>query len=180
MPSDTRLTAFGTVSTALALLSDRALQQTLNAAMPIGSGIGGKSVAIEIAGTRVFVKLVPLTDLERRPGNGRHLYFADYALAISSRFELAVEELSFFDRHQDYDRRYAAMYASQWLVTALLGSGRDERESRLRAYARGEAPAGMPQAAAAILARNAPVAVLMTDFFRALQRESRQTPYPAE
>jgi hypothetical protein len=338
MPSDTRLTAFSTVSSALALLSDRALQQTLNAATPIGSGIGGKSAAIEVAGTPVFVKLVPLTDLERRPENvrstanlfelpmfchygigvpgfgawrelavhamttnwvlageyegfplmyhwrvvpdstplpeeladveqavaywgggshvrrrieelrsssasialflehmphnvfewlgeqvsageesadralamvdrdleagiafmnargllhfdahfqnlltdGRRLYFADYGLAISSRFELTEEELSFFDRHQDYDRRYAAMYESQWLVTALLGSGRGERESRLRAYAQGEAPAGMPQAAAAILTRNAPVAVVMTDFFRALQRESRHTPYPAE
>lgn len=275
MPSDTRLTAFGTVSTALALLSDRALRQALSAATPIGSGIGGKSAVLEVAGTPVFVKQVPLTDLERRPENvrstanlfglpmfchygiggpgfgawrsssasialfleyipqnvfewlgeqvsageestdralalvdrdveagiafmnahgllhfdmhfqnmltdGRRLYFADYGLAISSRFELAEEELSFFARHQNYDRRYAAMYASQWLVTALLGCAQDERESRLRAYAAGEAPAGLPQAASAVLARDAPIAVLMTDFFRALQRESRQRPYPAE
>lgn len=338
MPSDPRLTAYSAVSTALALLSDRALQQALDAAAPIGSGIGGKSALLEVAGTPVFVKRVPLTDLERRPENvrstanlyelpsfchygiggpgfgawrelavhtmttnwalageyegfplmyhwrvvpdstplpeeladiervvaywgggspvrrrieelrsssasialfleyiphtvfnwlgervaaggeaadlacamvernlkagiafmnargllhfdahfqnlltdGVRLYFADYGLAISSRFELSKEELSFFEQHADYDRRYTAMYMAQWLVTAQFGGGRDERESRLRAYARGEAPTGMPETAAAILTRDAPTAVAMTDFFHALQHESRQAPYPVE
>lgn len=335
--SDPRLTAYSAVSTALALLSDRALQQALDAAAPIGSGIGGKSALLEVAGTPVFVKRVPLTDLERRPENvrstanlfelplfchygiggpsfgawrelavhamttnwalagehegfplmyhwrvvpdstplpeeladiertaaywgggsqvrrrieelrsssasiamfleyiphtvfdwlgerlaaggeaadracamvernlragiafmngrgllhfdahfqnlltdGRRVYFADYGLAISSRFQLSKEELSFFEQHEDYDRRYAAMYMSQWLVTALFGGGRDERESRLRAYARGETPTGMPETAAAILARDAPTAVVMTDFFHTLQHENREAPYPA-
>ena len=337
MSSDARLAAYSAVSTSLALLSDRALAQVLDAAAPIGSGIGGKSALLEIAGTPVFVKRVPLTDLERRPRNarstanlfelpvfchygiggpgfgawrelavhtmttdwvlagdyegfplmyhwrvvpdstplpeeladvegvvaywgggsqvrrrveelrdasasialfleyipqnvhqwlgeqidasgeaadracamvernlqagisfmnargllhfdahfqniltdGRRLYFADYGLAVSARFELSKDESAFFERHQDYDRCYAAMYMSQWLVTALFGSGREEREARLRAYARGEVPAGVPEAAAAILARDAPVAVVMTDFFRKLQHESRQTPYPS-
>lgn len=338
MSCDARLAAYSAVSTALALLSDRALQRALDAAAPIGSGIGGKSALLEVGGMPVFVKRVPLTDLERRPQNvrstanlfglpafchygiggpgfgawrelavhtmttnwvlaggfegfplmyhwrvvpdstplpeefadveravaywgggsqvrrrieelrsssasialfleyiphnvfnwlgeqidvggqgfdractmveqslkagiafmnargllhfdahfqnmltdGRRLYVADYGLAISSRFELSQEEHSFFERHRDYDRRYGAMYMSQWLVTALFGGGRDERESRLRAYARGEAPTGMPETAAAILARDAPTAVVMTDFFHALQHESRQTPYPVE
>jgi hypothetical protein len=338
MSCDARLAAYSAVSTALALLSDRALQHALVAAAPIGSGIGGKSALLEVGGTPVFVKRVPLTDLERRPENirstanlfelpafchygiggpgfgawrelavhamttnwvlagdyegfplmyhwrvvpdstplpeeladvertvaywgggsqvrrrveelrsssasialfleyiplnvfewlggqirgggegadracamvdrnveagitfmndrgllhfdahfqnmltdGRRLYFADYGLAISSRFELSKEELAFFERHQDYDRRYTAMYISQWLVTALFGGGRYERESRLRAYARGEAPTGMPATAAAILARDAPTAVAMTEFLNTLQHESRQAPYPAK
>jgi hypothetical protein len=333
-----RLTAYSAVSTSLALLSDRALAQVLEAATPIGSGIGGKSAVLEIAGTPVFVKRVPLTDLERRPENfrstanlfelplschygiggpgfgawrelavqvmttgwvlagdyegfplmyhwrvvpdstplpaelsdvdgvvdywgggsqvrrrieelrdssasialfleylpqnvfqwlgeqidargeaadralamvereleaglsfmnargllhfdahfqniltdGRRLYFADYGLAISSRFEMSKDESAFFERHQNYDRSYKAMYMSQWLVTAIFGSGREDREARLRAYARGEFPTGAPEPAAAILARDAPVAVVMTDFFRTLQRESRQARYPFE
>jgi hypothetical protein len=112
--------------------------------------------------------------------DGERLYFADYGLAISSRFELSKDESAFFERHQNYDRCYTAMYTSQWLVTALFGSGREDREARLRAYARGEVPTGAPATAAAILARDAPAAVVMTDFFRRLQHESRQAPYPIE
>ncbi|WP_093804179.1 hypothetical protein [Streptomyces sp. Wb2n-11] len=334
----TRLTAYSAVSTSLALLSDHALAKVLDAAAPIGSGIGGKSALLEVAGMPVFVKRVPLTDLERWPENvrstanlfelplfchygiggpgfgawrelaahamttswvlagdyegfplmyhwrvvpdsmplpeelsdiestvafwdggsqvrrrieelrdssasialfleyipqnvhqwlgeqinargeaadracamvernleagisfmnargllhfdahfqniltdGERLYFADYGLAISSRFELSKDESAFFERHQNYDRCYTAMYTSQWLVTALFGSGREDREARLRAYARGEVPTGAPATATAILARDAPAAVVMTDFFRSLQHESRQAPYPIE
>jgi hypothetical protein len=338
-----RLAAYSAVSTSLALPSDRALVQILDAAAPLGSGIGGKSALLEVAGMPVFVKRVPLTDLERRPENvrstanlfelplfchygiggpgfgawrelavhamttnwvlagdyagfplmyhwrvvpdstplpeelsdvegvvdywgggsqvrrrieelrdssasialfleyipqnvhqwlgeqidargpaadracamvernleagisfmnargllhfdahfqniltdGQSLYFADYGLAISSRFELSKDESAFFERHQSYDRCYTAMYTSQWLVTALFGSGREEREARLRAYAQGEVPTGVPETgvpdtAAAILARDAPTAVVMTDFFNTLQHESRQAPYPME
>ncbi|WP_433520250.1 protein kinase family protein [Nocardia pseudovaccinii] len=335
--SETRLAAYGSVATSLALLSDRALQQALDAAEPVGSGIGGKSVLLEVAGGPVFVKRVPLTDLELRPENvhstanlfelpmfchygiggpgfgawrelaahamttnwalagefagfplmyhwrvlpdttplpeeladvdrvvdyweggaqvrrrleeqrsssasialfleyiprnlfgwlgeqlragseaadralamadrdlaagiafmnangllhfdahfqnlltdGERLYFADYGLAISSRFELAKDELAFFERHRNYDRCYAAMYTGQWLVTELFGPGRDQRESRLRAYASGQAPTGIPETAAAILTRDAPVAVAMTDFFNLLRYETRRAPYPA-
>lgn len=333
-----RLTSYSAVSTSLALLSDRALALAVDAAAPVGSGIGGKSALLDVDGIPVFVKRVPLTDLERRPENarstanlfelplfchygiggpgfgawrelavhamttnwvlagdyegfplmyhwrvlpdstplpeelsdiegavdywgggsqvrrrieelrdasasialfleyiprnvhqwlgeqinprgevadracamvernleagisfmnargllhfdahfqniltdGERLYFADYGLAISSRFELSKDESAFFERHQSYDRRYTAMYMSQWLVTALFGSGRQEREARLRAYARGEFPTAVPETAAAILARDAPAAVAMTDFFHTLQHESRQAPYPIE
>lgn len=334
----TRLTAFSALSTSLALLSDRALAQALDAAAPLGSGVGGKSALLELDGVPVFVKRVPLTDLERRPENvrstanlfdlplfchygiggpgfgawrelavhtmttnwvlaneyegfplmyhwrvlpdttplpeelsdiesnveywgggsqvrrrieelrdssasialfleyiphnlhqwlgeqigagseatdracamvertleagisfmnargllhfdahfqniltdGQRLYFADYGLAISSRFELSKDESAFFERHQNYDRRSTTMHMSQWLVTALFGSGRQEREARLRAYARGEVPTGAPDTAAAILARDAPTAVVMTDFFNTLMHESRQAPYPGQ
>ncbi|MFJ9031647.1 protein kinase family protein [Streptomyces sp. NPDC102274] len=338
MSRGARLTAHGAVSTSLALYSDRALSELVDTAVPIGSGIGGKSALLEVAGTPVFVKRVPLTDLERRPEHvrstanlfelpvfcqygvggpgfgawrelavhamttnwvlageyegfplmyhwrvvpdstplpdeladvertvaywgggpgvrrriralqrssasvalfleyipqnlhqwmtaqietgeettdracvmvekdleagtsfmnahgllhfdahfeniltdGRRLYFADYGLAISSRFELSRDHVDFFDRHQTYDRCYTAGYLANWLVTALYGYGRDDREAQVRAYARGERPTGVPEAAAAILTRNAPFAALMSDFFGKLRNESRETPYPLE
>lgn len=34
---------------------------------PLGSGIGGRTVLLEVDGTRVFAKQVRVTDLERRP-----------------------------------------------------------------------------------------------------------------
>ncbi|MFG2894918.1 protein kinase family protein [Streptomyces sp. NPDC048248] len=341
MSRGARLTAHSAVSTTLALCSDRALGELVDVAVPIGSGIGGKSTLLEVAGTPVFVKRVPLTDPERQPDSvrstanlfalpvfcqygvgtiggpgfgawrelavhtmttnwvlagkyegfplmyhwrvlpdstplpeeladveravaywgggsqvrrrieaiqqssasvalfleyvpqnlhqwlgeqmdagseaadracamverdleagtsfmnsrgllhfdahfeniltdGQRLFFADYGLAISSRFELSQEEVGFFDRHRTYDRCYSASYLVNWLVTALYGYGRDDREAQVRAYAQGERPTGIPEEAAAILARHAPLTAVMADFFRKFQRESREIPYPLE
>ncbi|WP_225859002.1 protein kinase family protein [Streptomyces albicerus] len=66
-----RRAAFGKVSTTLSLLSDHRLGEVVAAATPLGSGIGGRSAELDIDGTRVFVKRVPLTDLETRPENLR-------------------------------------------------------------------------------------------------------------
>jgi hypothetical protein len=344
MSRNARLTAHGSVSTSLALRSDRALRELVDTAAPIGSGIGGKSALLEVAGTPVFVKRVPLTDLERQPEHvrstanlfdlpvfchygvgiiggpgfgawrelavhtmttnwvlaaehdgfplmyhwrvlpdstplpeeladieravaywgggsqvrrriealqqssasvalfleyipqnlhqwlgtqveagdqaanracaiverelaagvsfmnsrgllhfdahfeniltdGRRLYFADYGLSLSSGFELAPDEAGFFDRHQTYDRCYTATYLMDWLVTALYGLRRGDGEGRyalVRAYAEGKGPTGIPEEAAAILTRHAPIAAVMSDFNRTFQRQSRQTPYPLE
>jgi hypothetical protein len=359
MSRGARLTAHSAASTSLALHSDRTLHKLVDEAVPIGSGIGGKSALLEVDGTPVFVKRVALTDLERQPDrvrstanlfglpvfcqygigtiggpgfgawrelavhtmttnwvlageyegfplmyhwrvlpdstplpdeladveravaywgggpqvrhriearrqssasvalfleyipqnlhqwlgeqmdtggeaadracamverdleagtsfmnsrgllhfdahfeniltDGRRLYFADYGLAISSRFDLSQEEADFFDRHQTYDRCYSVSYLVNWLVTALHGRGqghgcghrhecgrecgreygRDDREAQVRAYAQGERPTGIPEAAAAILTRHAPLTAVLADFFRKLQHESRETPYP--
>jgi hypothetical protein len=331
-----RLTAYSEASASLALLSDRELRGMLEAAEPSGAGIGGTSALLEAAGRPVFVKRVPLTDLERRPRHlhstanvfdlplfchygigspgfgawrelaaqtmtsnwvlsggyegfpllyhwrvvpdsaplppelgdveaavafwgggpqirrrveglreasasialflehipqnvfgwlrgqiaaggdtaeqalamvdrelaagisfmnargllhfdahfesiltdGRRLYFADYGLAICSGFDLSQDEAAFFERHRDYDRRYAAMYSALWLATELHGATGHERRDRLRAYARGRVPAGIPDTAAAILTRDAPTAVAMDDFFHTLQHGTRHAPYP--
>ncbi len=340
-----RLTAHAAVSASLASYSDHALLELLGAAAPVGSGIGGTSVLVDVAGTPVFVKRVPLTDLERRPEHvrstanlfdlplfchygvgalggpgfgvwrelaahvmttdwvlaaehegfplmyhwrvlpdstplpaeladveravaywdggpqvrgrihalrqasasvalfleyipqnlhqwlgarveaggestdrasvmvesaledgtsfmngrgllhfdahfeniltdGRRLYFADFGLAVSSGFDLAPEEAAFFGRHRSYDRSYTAMYLVNWLVTALHGCPRQDREGRyalVRAYAEGRRPArpaGLPEATAEVIARNAPVAAAMSDFVDRFRGSSRRTPYP--
>jgi hypothetical protein len=61
----TRTSTYSAVSTALALLSDRQLGELVDNAKPLGSGIGGTSVLLDIEGTPVFVKRVPLTDAEK-------------------------------------------------------------------------------------------------------------------
>ncbi|MEU1903648.1 protein kinase family protein [Streptomyces hygroscopicus] len=66
-----RLATYGTVATRLSLLSDRRLGEVVAAADPLGSGIGGRSAELDIGGTRVFVKRVPLTDTELRAENVR-------------------------------------------------------------------------------------------------------------
>lgn len=69
MSHGARVVRYGDVSTALALLSDHQLGQLVDAAPAIGSGIGGTSALVDIADTSVFVKRIPLTDLEREPDN---------------------------------------------------------------------------------------------------------------
>lgn len=71
LPDAARLSAYTTVGTSLALLGDARLADMLAAARPLGSGIGGRSAELEVDGRRVFVKRVPLTDLELRPENLR-------------------------------------------------------------------------------------------------------------
>ncbi|MER6914361.1 protein kinase family protein [Streptomyces sp. NPDC000594] len=337
-----RLAAHGAVSTALALHSDHALGELVAAAAPIGSGIGGTTVLLEVGGTPVFVKRIPLTDLELRPENvrstanlfglpvfchygvgtiggpgfgawrelaahtmttdwviagehegfplmhhwrvlpgsgeplpeelmdieravdhwggrpevrrriealrdssaslalfleyipgnlhdwlgerigagdeaaeracamvdeeltagvafmnargllhfdahfqniltdGRRLFFADYGLAISSRFALAEDEAAFFDGHRAYDRWYTATHLATWLAVALYGYGPEERAAFVRACAEGVPPEGIPAPVAALLLRDAPVASVMVDFYRRFRGESRETPFPAE
>ncbi|UBU08477.1 serine/threonine-protein kinase [Nonomuraea gerenzanensis] len=115
--------------------------------------------------------------------DGRRLYFADYGLAISSGFELSRDEADFFGRHQSYDRCYSAAYRVNWLITALYGLRREDqedRDERVHAFAEGEHPTGIPAEAAAIIARHAPIAAVMSDFYRTFQRRSRRATYPLE
>lgn len=71
MSRGARLLRYGDVSTALAGLSDHQLGRLVDEARALGSGVGGMSALLDVAGTPVFVKRVPLTDLERRPRNVR-------------------------------------------------------------------------------------------------------------
>ncbi|WP_369371720.1 protein kinase family protein [Promicromonospora sp. Populi] len=342
MSRGARLAAHGAVSTSLSLCSDRKLQELVDAGTPIGSGIGGKTVLLEVEGTPVFVNQVRLTDLELEPENvrstanlfglpffchygvgtiggagfgawrelavqimttnwvlageyegfplmhhwrvlpdsgqplpeeladveravtywgggseirhrieavrqssasimlfleyipqnlhdwlgvqidagdkvaeractmveneleagisfmnargllhfdahfeniltdGKRLFFADFGLAISSRFELTPGEAEFFDEHRGYDQWYAVTHLVNWLAVELYGYEPEQRKEFVRACARGVTPGGIPAALAALLVRHAPVAAVMGEFYRQFQRESRTAPYPLE
>ncbi|MGW6457028.1 protein kinase family protein [Streptomyces sp. NPDC055078] len=342
MSRGARLAAHGAASASLALCGDRGLRELVDAATPIGSGIGGKTVLLDVDGTAVFVKQVRLTDLERRPENvhstanlfglpdfchygvgsiggpgfgawrelavhtmttdwviagdyegfplmyhwrvlpdlgrplpeeladveravaywgggseirsriealqqstasltlfleyipqnlhdwlggrieaggevaeracamvdselkagisfmndrgllhfdahfeniltdGQRLFFADYGLAISSRFQLTQDEADFFDQHRTYDRSYTVTHLVTWLAAALYGYGPEERRAFVRGCTRGEPPGEVPAAIAEVLVRYAPTAAVMVDFYRRFQRESRAIRYPEQ
>jgi hypothetical protein len=67
MSRRSRLVKYRDVSTVLALLNDHQLGRLVDAAQAVGSGIGGSSALPDIAGAPVFVKRIPLTDVERHP-----------------------------------------------------------------------------------------------------------------
>lgn len=59
-----RLARHAEISAALTRLSDAQLEALLAEATPNAEGIGGTSASLDVAGSKVFVKAVPLTDLE--------------------------------------------------------------------------------------------------------------------
>lgn len=113
--------------------------------------------------------------------DGRRLYLADYGLALSSRFRLSRQERGFFARHLHYDRAYTVWFRVIWLVTELYGYRGQERSAFIRSCADGARPGGgIPEAAAGIITRHARGAVVMGEFVRRWDQESRLTPYPDE
>jgi hypothetical protein len=93
--------------------------------------------------------------------DGRRLYFTDFGLTASPRFELSPAESAFLARHRDYDRVLTTTWLVNWLTAAV-----------------GPDPVGIP-AAAEIITRYRPVAAVINDFFQRL-RDSRTAPYPAD
>ncbi|MFI6154548.1 protein kinase family protein [Kitasatospora sp. NPDC051170] len=64
--TDPRLATHRRVAARLDQLSDRRLAELVRS-VPVASGMGGRTGAAEVDGTPVFVKRIPLTDLELRP-----------------------------------------------------------------------------------------------------------------
>ena len=71
MSEDARLAAHSAVSTTLASLTHRQLCELVDGGQRLGTSIGGAATLVQVNGVPVFVKRVPLTDLERRPENMR-------------------------------------------------------------------------------------------------------------
>jgi hypothetical protein len=110
--------------------------------------------------------------------DGHRLYFADFGLATSSRFELTGVESAFFHRHRSYDQSLTMTALANRLVTGLAGTS--DRDAYLRRCAHGHTPRDMPPAAAAIVRRYAPVALVTNRFYDRLRHESRTVEYPAD
>jgi hypothetical protein len=116
--------------------------------------------------------------------DGSRLYFADLGLATSSRFDLSAEESALLRENRTYDLAHSLTRLVNWLVTNVSGVATPPdgdptvRNQRVRAFAAGEVPTGVPPAAAAMIGRHAPVAALMNDFHWDLFGVDRATPYP--
>ncbi len=68
-----RQQTYSRISSALACMSNKQLEQMLDDGKAMHKGIGGTSLQIEIDNTLVFVKKVPLTDLELQPENSKSI-----------------------------------------------------------------------------------------------------------
>lgn len=110
--------------------------------------------------------------------DGELIHFADFGLALSTRFELAPDEARFLSEHLG-DRAYTASHLLRYHLP-----GADERddlahEAFLREWIAGRGRGGVPAEAAALLDRHAATGLLMAGFHRRLVTESKRTPFPA-
>jgi serine/threonine protein kinase len=69
MSYETRLARYADVSTNLAMLSNQRLRERVESASILGTGIGGTSLLMQLEDTSIFVKIIPLTELEKRAEN---------------------------------------------------------------------------------------------------------------
>lgn len=108
--------------------------------------------------------------------NGKHVYFADFGLAISKEFELNTEERAFIDKHRDYDR----MYVASELACAALKMSVEPSELEEAAdqyFSQQPLSCTLPLPQDGIVRRYRNLARLKENFMRGL-RENKSTPYP--
>ncbi|MGN9785560.1 protein kinase family protein [Nonomuraea sp. ZG12] len=110
--------------------------------------------------------------------DGRLLYFADFGLALSSRFALSPAETAFLTDHLTYDRHYVAAHLLRHHLPGL-GDDDAQHESFLRRWLAGDTEP-VPPALAAILDRHAGPVLILHDFHRRLTTDTKRTPYPVD
>ena len=76
-----RLTNYASLSKTLARLTDEELAALVAKASPLHAGVGGRSVLLTIDSTPIFVKSIPLTDLERQQ---------EHVLSTSNLFDIPL------------------------------------------------------------------------------------------
>lgn len=107
--------------------------------------------------------------------DGKLIYFSDFGLALSSQFDLTKEEIDFLNIHRTYDRCATIVNLLHCVVTHLFG--KDRWEMRLKDYVSGKLPKLAPSIND-LIKQYAPIALVMDEFYRKLQKESKLTPYP--
>ena len=108
--------------------------------------------------------------------DGSGLYFSDFGLATSSRFELSPEEIKFYEQHRNYDRYYLGAHLANFVVRTLFGE--NERERVIDEFASGKYARPLSPVIETLLHRHAPVAAIMNQFFKSFLETSRKVQFP--
>ena len=110
--------------------------------------------------------------------DGRQLYFSDFGLAISSKFELSDAEIDFFKKNHRYDQCYTMAHLAKWLLIECVSE--DNWKSRLHEYLEETVQENIPSTISTAIMRYAPLSITMNDFFERLKIAPESTSYPSE
>ncbi len=158
------------------------LPQTLDKRLSVEGGNGDLSkVERELNLVTAFMKSRGFLHFDAHFHNilatSSHVYFADFGLAMSRKFDLSPEERAFFEKHIDYDRYYVVAELAKRAIATTLGD--EEGESALNKYLSPERMTiVLPPAVESIAQRYRPITVLMGKLFHSLRKQSKSTPYP--
>jgi hypothetical protein len=108
--------------------------------------------------------------------DGKRLYFSDFGLALSSKFDLSTAEIEFLKYNQHYDQSYASLNILLSIFGAIFK--KDPWDIQLRECISDKQEKLSPTLAHAIK-RYMPIALCMDEFLEKLRKESKSTPYPA-
>lgn len=109
--------------------------------------------------------------------DGDTLFFSDFGLALSSKFDLTAAEKAFLKSHKNYDKACGAVNLLHCIITSIFG--KESWELKLRKIINGEITT-LPSELIKIIKSYGPVALAMDDFFQKLQKKSKSTPYPED
>lgn len=143
-----------------------------------------RALAVDVAAMNAGGLLHGDMHLRNLLTDGQRICFADFGLALSDRFELSPDERAYLQEHASLDQAYARAKWVGWLVAAFgpADAGVAERMATVQAIADGQAVRqalpGVPDDAAAIIRRDAPVTALINAFYVRLHEGERDAPYP--
>ena len=141
-------------------------------------------IDMQLADTTAFMREHGLVHFDAHFLNiltdGHGLYFSDFGMALSDRFDLSDQEMAFLREHRWYDRVYTAAHMVNYHLAERVRGAR-ERSAFVRAWAAGDRPRDVPASAAAVLTRYAEMAAVFNEFPRRRPPLSRhRAPFPAE
>lgn len=114
------------------------------------------------------------THLDNLLTDGHAIYLSDFGLATCPQFALSDEERAFAAAHADYD---AARFASSLVQVLVTSHGLSWRD--YLAAPRHFDVEALPVLLQRVYRRHAPAALVLCEFSRRLQRDSKLSPYPA-
>jgi hypothetical protein len=109
--------------------------------------------------------------------DGKQLYITDFGLAMSTKFELSESESNFFKEHHNYDQCYAMTYLVRHMLNELFGT--EKHKILLQDFADGRNARALSPHIFSMIAKQAPTALRMNEFFKKIKYESKLTPYPS-
>jgi hypothetical protein len=115
--------------------------------------------------------------------DGRRVFLTDFGLASSPQFQLTSSERQFIADNATHDRCHMLTRLVDWIVSSFIdGADWQKRDMRIRmAHERnGIGLERLSAKAASAVARHAPIAMIINDFYRRLRFDERHARYPTD
>ncbi len=108
--------------------------------------------------------------------DGNRLYFTDFGLALSPKFELSDTEIEFLNQHKNYDNYSSVTYFIYIIITGLYGQN-DWIEKLKECITKIDM---LPDELDVVVKRYSSIAIIMDEFYKKMQSVSKTTLLPVD